>query len=138
MNPTAKSLSAEQVREACDEMVEAERTRNLDAVLELIWEDAVWLAPNTPPVIGTGGIRPLFAGFFELPFSGMTADVTSVRVSESGDLATVWGTFALTFDSPDGGSTETMSFLMSWEKRGEAWKAAANMFCSNAPLPATE
>jgi uncharacterized protein (TIGR02246 family) len=119
-------------------MVEAERTRNLDAVMDLIWEDAVWLAPNTPPVVGAAGIRPLFAEFFELPFTGMTVDVTSVRVSESGDLATVWGTFALTFDSPDGESTETMSFLMSWEKRGGAWKTASNMFCSNAPLPEAE
>jgi len=133
MTPAARTPSEEQVRRVCDEMVEAERTRNLDAVMDLIWEDAVWLAPNTPPVIGAAGIRPLFAEFFELPFRGMTVDVTGVRVSESGDLATVWGTFALTFDGPDGGSTETMSFLMSWEERGGAWKAAANMFCSNAP-----
>jgi uncharacterized protein (TIGR02246 family) len=116
-------------------MVEAERTRNLDAVMDLIWEDAVWLAPNAPPVIGAEGIRALFAEFFALPFSGMTADVASIRVSESGDLATVWGTFALTFDVPDGGSTETMSFLMSWERRRAAWKAASNMFCGNAPPP---
>jgi uncharacterized protein (TIGR02246 family) len=135
MTPEARSPSEEQVRRACDAMVEAERTRNLDAVLELIWEDAVWLAPNTAPVIGAAGIRPLFAEFFELPFREMTVDVTGVRVRESGDLATVWGTFALTFDAPDGGSTETMSFLMSWEKRDGTWKAAANMFCSSAPLP---
>ena len=116
-------------------MAEAERTRNLDAVLDLIREGAVWLAPNTPAVIGAAGIPPLFAVFFELPFSGMTVGLTGVRVSESGDMATVWGTFALTFDAADGGSTETMSFLMSWEKRDGAWKAAANMFCSHAPLP---
>ena len=138
MAPTTTSPAVEQVRGVCDQMVEAERTRNLDAVMDLIWEDAVWLAPNTPPVIGPAGIRSLFAGFFELPFSDMTVDVTSIRVSESGDLATVWGTLALTFDAPDGGSTETMSFLMSWEERGGAWKAAANMFGSNAPLPGAE
>ena len=96
------------------------------------------LRRTRPPSSAPRASRPLFAGFFELPFSGMTADVTSVRVSESGDLATVWGTFALTFDSPDGGSTETMSFLMSWERRGGVWKAATNMFCSNAPLPEAE
>lgn len=138
MTPATTSGSAEQVRKICDEMVESERTRNLDAVMDLIWEDAVWLVPNTPPVTGAMGIRPLFAEFRELPFSGMTVNVTGVRVSESGDLATVWGTFALTFDPPDGGSAETMSFLMSWEKRGGAWKAAARMFCSNAPLPGAE
>jgi uncharacterized protein (TIGR02246 family) len=138
MTPDDTALYGEQVRRVCDEMVEAERTRNLGAVLDLIWEDAVWFAPNTPPVIGTGGIRQLFAEFFELPFREMTVDVTGVRVSESGDLATVWGTFALMFDSPDGGSTETMSFLMSWEQRGGAWKAATNMFCSNSPLPEAE
>ena len=135
MTPTATSPAAEQVGRVCDEMVEAERTRNLDAVMELIWEDAVWLAPNTPPVIGAAGTRALFAEFFELPFTGMSVDIASIRVSECGDLATVWGTFALTFDAPDGGSTETMSLLMSWEKRGTAWKAASNRFCSNAPLP---
>lgn len=135
MTPTDSSQSTEQLRAVCDQMVEAERTRNLDVVVDLIWHDAVWLAPNTPPVIGIEGISAMFAEFFELPFTDMTADVAGIRVSDSGDLATVWGTFGLMFDSPEGQVTESMSFLMSWEMRDGTWKAAANMFCSNAPLP---
>jgi len=135
MPPTTTSPAANELGAACAKMVEAERTRNLDAVSGLIWDDAVWLAPNTPPVIGLTDIRALFAAFFQLPFAEMTADVAGIRVSESGDLASVWGTFALRFDSPDGGTRETSSFLMSWERRDGAWKASANMFCSNAPLP---
>lgn len=135
MPPSTASEDAKDVSAACAKMVEAERTRNLEAVSGLIWDDAVWLAPNTPPVIGVSNIRALFAEFFQLRFVEMTADVTSIRVSESGDLASVWGTFALRFDSPDGGATDTSSFLMSWERRDGAWKASANMFCSNAPLP---
>jgi uncharacterized protein (TIGR02246 family) len=134
MTPTDSSPSVDQLRAVCDQMVEAERTRNLD-VVDLISHDAVWLAPNTPPVVGLDGIRDLFVGFFELPFTDMTADIASIRVSDSGDLATVWGTFELAFDSPDGQVTESMSFLMSWEQRDGTWKATANMFCGNAPLP---
>jgi len=115
-------------------MVEAERTRNLAAVMDLIWPDAVWLAPNLPPVIGADAIRELFAEFFELPFTDMHVGELNIRVSDSGDLATVWGTFGLTLESPDGEATESMNFLMSWEERDGAWKASANMFGSNAPL----
>jgi len=132
MSPTTASPAANDVSAACAKMVEAERTRNLDAASALIWDDAVWLAPNTPPVIGLKDIRALFADFFQLPFVEMTADVTGIRVSDSGDLASVWGTFALKFD---GGATDSANFLMSWERRDGAWKASANMFCSNVPLP---
>ena len=138
MTPITTSQSTEQVTAACDKMIAAELNRDLEAVLDLIWDDAVWLAPNAPPVLGIAEIRSLFAEFFQLPFTDMTVDLTSIRVSESGDLATVWGTFALTFDSPEGQSTESMNFLMSWENRDGNWKTAANMFCTNTPLPQAE
>jgi uncharacterized protein (TIGR02246 family) len=135
MTSSNDSSSVERLRAACDRMVEAERTRNLPAVMDLIWPDAVWLAPNLPPVIGGDAIRELFAEFFELPFTDLTVGEMNIRASNLGDLATVWGTFGLTLESPDGEATETMNFLMSWEQRDGAWKATANMFCSNTPLP---
>ena len=135
MTPSMDSSSVGQLRAACDRMVHAERTRNLADVMDLIWPDAVWLAPNMPPVLGAEAIRDLFSEFFELPFTGMTVGGINIRASDSGDLGTVWGTFGLTFESPEGAATESMNFLMSWEQRDGAWKASANMFGSNTPQP---
>lgn len=125
---------SDEVRAACDQMVEAERMKDLDAVRELIWEDAVWLPPNADPVEGIDDIMALFAEFFDvMAFTDLAVTRIEWSDSDSGDLASCWGTFELVVESSAGEVTLPFSFLMSWEKRDGAWKAAANMYTSTAP-----
>ena len=133
MTGANRDMAIQEVRAACDQMVDGERNKNWDTVRPLIWDDAVWLPPNADPVVGVAAIQSLFEEFFEIPFTDMSVDIRDVQASESGDLASVWGTFALEIDSPDGVVTESMSFLMTWEKRAGEWRAATNMYSSNSP-----
>ncbi len=124
---------SDEVRAACDRMVEAERMKDLDAVRELIWEDAVWLPPNADPVEGIDDIMALFAEFFDaVPFTDVQITRLEWSGCDAGDLASAWATFELVTESPAGHSTLPMSCLMSWEKRNGAWKASANMYTSTA------
>ena len=106
----------------------AARAGNLDRMMDLYADDAVLMAPNLPPLKGSGAIR----GFWNGLLNGGSADVDIIpdEVMVSGNMAVERGRFEVRKPIQDTGS-----YVIVLEKRGGKWIAVADIFNSSVALP---
>jgi uncharacterized protein (TIGR02246 family) len=107
--------------------------RNDSAIAELYTEDAVFMPPNQPRIVGKAGIRSFFAGMWVINPT-MALNTTQVVASDAGDVAIEEGTFALEYPTPDGGKvSDTGKYLVIWKKTDKGWKVVRDIFNTDLP-----
>jgi ketosteroid isomerase-like protein/quercetin dioxygenase-like cupin family protein len=109
--------------------------RNVEPVVVAYAPDAVIIMPNTPAMTGPEGVRRAWTEFFALPNSRMTWQTTAVDVASSGDLATEYGTYQASFDSPGGPVTDRGSYVTVWRRIGNDWFIVRDIATSTQPMP---
>jgi uncharacterized protein (TIGR02246 family) len=87
MSHTAEDEQA--IRELSARWLAAEKAKDIDALIEHVTEDAVFLMPGGRAVSGKPAIRALFETFFAMFSPDHSATITEIRVN--GDLAFCWG-----------------------------------------------
>ena len=101
----------------------ADSSENLDAVLKLYTEDAVWIFPDEPPIKGRAAIRDSYATLFSANDVEVRIDVDEVLVGRN--VAVVLGRTHVTLRPRLGGTegTNTDVFLMGLKKKfGRSWR----------------
>ena len=121
------------IRELIEIGSTAEGRKDVEAVLDLYWNDSVLLPAGRDALNGKEAIRSGYKRLFQLPITAVTSDSTLVKVSKSGDLAYSWGNFTVELVGPNGPETSSSKYLSVWEKREGEWKVIANMVNSNSP-----
>lgn len=117
------------LRQLATEWAAAEAANDIDAALDLMWEDAVMQPPGAPQIEGHEAIRALYES---VTFESLDPGPLTVRVS--GDLGVVWSPrMTYTLVTPDGPLTDEAKFVAVWERRGDEWKALENTWNSNLP-----
>lgn len=107
--------------------------RNDSAIAELYAEDAVFMPPNQPRIVGKAGIRSFFAGMWVINPT-MALNTTQVVSSDAGDVAVEEGTFSLSYPTPDGGKVDdTGKYLVIWKKTDKGWKVVRDIFNTDLP-----
>lgn len=122
------------IREIDAAWSQALRDKDLDRVLSNYAEDASFLPPDEPIVVGRARIREWFAKRVTLPGYTATFAPTTVRVSASRDIAYELGTFRVSLDDPAGKPVLHIGkHLVTWEKRDGRWQVTAESINRDSP-----
>lgn len=122
------------IREIDAAWSQALRNKDLDHVMFNYAEDASLLPPDEPIVVGRAQIREWFAKRVILPGYAATFSPTTVRVSESRDIAYELGTFRVSLDDAAGKPVlHVGKHLVTWEKRDGRWQVTAESINRDSP-----
>ena len=128
---------AETIRAAEIEAVRAFNMGDIDGVMAVYPEDAIWLPPNAPIAKGAEAIRELASQLAALPGFAFNVDPHTVEVTRAGDLAYLIGDYDITVNDPDGSPvTENGKFVEVWRKHSDGtWNHVLAIWNSNEPPP---
>lgn len=116
------------------EMVAALNARDVNRYMNALAEDATWMPPNQPAVVGSGAIRKLVSQLCEIPDYTVAHHPRTVEISSSGDLAYLFYTYAFTVKDADGTAiTEKGKDLSIFRRVGGSWRLVIDMWNSDAP-----
>ncbi len=112
--------------------------KNPDSMVSYYADDGSILPPNMPISTGKPAVRAVWAQFMANPGFSANWQSSMVEVSRSGDFAYDVGTYQLTMSDPQGKQmADRGKYAVVWKKQADGkWKAAADMFSSDLPLPA--
>jgi uncharacterized protein (TIGR02246 family) len=105
------------------EMLTAQEAEDVEAWLEFVDEDAVWLPPNEAPITGKAAIRDWVIGFYDL--YSVAEEMTSAEVHVTGDWAYIMANWAWTITPKAGGEGLTDTGKSIWilsRQVDESWK----------------
>ena len=114
------------IRNLTRDFVAAVRAKNLEAILDMITDDAIFLLPGSPEVRGKQAIAEMYRGFFAR-FDAVEQTATLEEVKVSGDWAFGWGADEILATPAAGGPTmRTRGKNMIILRRGPdgAWRFA--------------
>lgn len=118
------------IRAAASEYQAAFNAHDPNRLMAVHTPDAVLMVSNAPLASGSSAIRSSFVEFFKgnpsLSFTPTRIDVVSPTV------ATDYGTYTLTFDTPQGRVTDRGNYTTVWHKVNGQWRIAVD-----APVTAT-
>ncbi len=144
--PTMNAAAADKADTASDEKeirrIDAAwssdlQAKNLDAVMENYADDAAFLVPNQPIIVGKQAIRDWFQARIDTPGYNATFAPTKIVVSSAGDMAYELGTFAASAQTADGKTVRSVGkHLVTWQKRDGRWRVTAEAISTDsAPAP---
>ena len=112
---------------------------DVDAIMSFFTDDAVVMAPNSPPAIGKDAVRSLWQAFF----GQFTAEETlsSHEILMFGDWAFERGSYTVTLTPKSGGGPiqDNGKIIFVWQRQPDgSWKIARDMWSSNNPPVATQ
>lgn len=100
--------------------------KDLDGLMAVYADDALFLPPGAPLIEGKAGIRERFARRLALPGFAASFAPTRIVVAQAGDMAWEHGTFRSTVDDAQGRPvTRTGKHLVTWRKRDGRWQVTA-------------
>ena len=113
-------------------------SKNIDGWISYYADDAVALPPNEPIAKDYAAIRRSVAGLLTLPGLSLTWQPTKVKVARSGDLAYLYGAYALTMNDEKGQPVSDKGKILEiWKKQGDGkWKCIVDTWNSDLPVPA--
>jgi len=118
----------EAVRKANQEWLKAVTERNIAGVMEFYAEDAVWLVPKIPIMTWKDAIRKLWEADFAGPDYSLAWKPIKIEISQSGDLASSFGTWSGKAKDEKGNATAIGGYyVVIWKKApGGTWKVAVD------------
>lgn len=98
-------------------------------------EDAVWLPPNAPIVVGRDAIMADQVPMRMQEGFSLRFDATRVEMSAAGDLASGIGTYEIRFTDSEGATVHDVGkFVDLWRKQPDgSWKCILGMHSSDRP-----
>ena len=121
------------IRSASQKYVEAANIQNVDAWLQQVSENAVFMPLNHAPLEG----RKAIAQWFSAPQSQgpVTLSLTLAEIDGRGDVAFVRGAYLLTRNNANVG---TGNFIEVWQKESDgAWRIIRDVWNTNAEVATT-
>ena len=120
------------LRSVVDKLVQTALTRDWDGFASLLTEDAVWMPPDQPIVIGRKAVRAWADGF--PPIRAFRSSLESAE--GRGDLAWARGPFEMTVE-PQPGQRITMTGKWAAHCRKQSdgtWLLASDTWNTNHPI----
>jgi uncharacterized protein (TIGR02246 family) len=109
--------------------------QDINAVAALHAPDAVVLMSHAPVAKGSAAIRERWKEGAATP--GLVLHWTPIKINVvSPTVATEYGTYTESYDTPQGKGTDEGSYVVIWNKINGKWKIALDAPVTSAPLPA--
>ncbi len=99
---------------------------DMDGLVGLYTEDAIFLPPNGELIRGIDGVREHLQA---LKDTGLKGDLETLEAMVAGDLGYRLGTFTLT--TPDGEVADRGKYIEIWRQVGGEWKIASDIYNSD-------
>lgn len=134
---TAASQSRDEraVRAASDAWQRYIAEQKVDSIVALHTPDAVVLFANAPPMKGSVAIRSGWSDIVKIPAYKVQWTPTRIDVA-SKKVATEYGTYTESYDTPSGKATDAGNYVTIWHKVNGKWRVALDAPVSNVPIPA--
>ncbi len=132
---SAETPQEKAVHQAHDAYLAAINSNDLDTFLDAVTEDIVFIAPNSPVMVGKAEVGPWVGGYFEAVATKW--EKTSVEFVVSGDWAFERYTY-IAVDTPRGGGeayTDTGNGINIYRLGDDGiWRVARDAWATDQPL----
>ena len=120
------------IRQIGDDWARHWNAGELDAVVAIYAEGAVYLPPHHQAVHGRDAIREYLQAPLRHGVSDLAFEVTYIK--QQGPIAWDVGTYRMTVPQPDGTKKEDHGkYLSVWKRVGKSWLLAADAWSSDLP-----
>jgi uncharacterized protein (TIGR02246 family) len=135
--PTASSQSKDEqaIRALTYQWQRDIAERNLDRIVALHAPDAIVMMSHNPVATGTVAIRGAWDGGLKTPGLDLHWTPTKIEVA-SPTVATEYGTYTESFDTPNGKGHDAGNYVTIWHKIDGKWRIALDAPVTTMPLPA--
>jgi uncharacterized protein (TIGR02246 family) len=123
------------IREINKKWMAAIAVKDTPAIGALYAEDAQFLPPNMPKVVGREAIQRGWAEMLGMPGVSLTFETEKFVFAKSGDLAVEIGTYKLTMGEGAAAVNDSGKAVVTWTKRNGQWLVLTDMFSSDAAPP---
>jgi uncharacterized protein (TIGR02246 family) len=123
-------MSEDQIRSIGDDWNAFITSGDIDNIVALYADDAQFLIPGRPAIVGKDAIRSAWEGLLAMPGFGLV--LTPQEVIVDGDLAMDRGTYRLSATPPEGTFVDTGKYLVAWQRTADGWRARADMINSDS------
>src|SRR5207244_844700 len=134
---TARSQQsdARAIRALSDQWQRDIAAQNVDAIVALHAPDAVVMLSHAPLATGSTAIRGMYGEMVKTPGLVLHWTPTKIEVA-SPTVATEYGTYTESYDTPQGKATDAGNYVTIWHKINGKWRVALDAPNTTAPLPA--
>jgi uncharacterized protein (TIGR02246 family) len=135
--PTARAQTRDEraIRAASDQWQRDVAAQNVDAIVALHAPDAVVMMSHAPLVKGSAAIRDAWGQMVKTPGLALQWTPTRIEVA-SPTVATEYGTYTESYDSPDGKMSDAGNYVTIWHKINGKWRVALDAPNTTSPMPA--
>jgi uncharacterized protein (TIGR02246 family) len=113
-------------------------SKDLEKAVSFYADDATYMYPNAPAIVGKDGIRAYIKPIFADPAYSCQTQIAKVDVAQSGDLGYTQGTYNnCIWTNPSNGKTmnDRGKWLNVRKKQSDgSWKIVQDTFSSDLPL----
>lgn len=110
-------------------------TKNVDSIVALYTPTAILIPSNAPPMKGSPAIRKGWSEIVKMP--GLTQYRVANRIEiASPAIATEYGSYAESYETPGGRMRESGNYVTIWNKLNGKWRVALDAPVSTLPIPA--
>jgi ketosteroid isomerase-like protein/quercetin dioxygenase-like cupin family protein len=106
--------------------------QQVDSIVALHTPDAMIMMANSPVVKGSNGVRAGWGDIVKLPGLSMHWTPTKINVV-SPTVATEYGTYTDSYDTPSGKESDAGSYVTIWNKVNGKWRVALDAPVSSMP-----
>jgi uncharacterized protein (TIGR02246 family) len=121
------------LRDLDEQWSKAAGAKDVDKTVSYYSDDAIVMPPNGPRATTKEAIRALWKDL--LTDASISWKTKEVEVAQSGDLASLSGTYEVTLNDPSGTPVKDRGkYLEVWKKQADGtWKCVSDMWNSDLP-----
>ncbi len=133
--PTALTQQSEvaKIRALSNQWQQDIAAQNVDRIVALHTPDAMIMFSHAPLVQGTTAIRGVYNDMVKIP--GMVLHWTPTKIDVAGPIATEYGTYSESYDTPQGKESDAGNYVVIWHKINGQWRVAVDAPNTTTPLP---
>src|SRR5437016_10264249 len=131
----SQQSDARAIRALSDQWQRDIAAQNVDAIVALHAPDAVVMLSHAPLATGSTAIRGMYGEMVKTPGLVLHWTPTKIEVA-SPTVATEYGTYTESYDTPQGKATDAGNYVTIWHKINGKWRVALDAPNTTAPLPA--
>ena len=129
----AQKNDAAAIRALSDQWQQEIGRQNVDWITALHAPDAVVMMSNTPRANGSVAIRGMYSEMVKTPGLALHWIPQKIEVA-SPRVATEYGTYTMSYDTPQGKMNDAGNYVTIWHKVNGKWRVALDAPITSAPM----
>ena len=131
----AQSSAEREVRAASAAWQRYISAQQTDSIVALHLPGAILMMANSPPIMGSNGIRAGWGDIVKLPNLSMHWTPQHIEIT-SPTTAQEFGTYTDSYDGPNGKESDSGTYIALWKKVNGKWRVALDAPVSSMPVAA--